>query len=97
MKLIFSILAIVSGTMLWSQYSNDPATFLEEIEKRLKSSDKEKTKLFMEEFEPNWLTNFSAEYQNKVIATCNLLEQKHRPAFPDMYGYLISAHTFVPR
>ena len=49
----------------------------------------------MEEFEPNWLTNFTEEYQNKVVATCNLLEEKRRPAFPDIYGYLISVHTFV--
>lgn len=83
------------ATNATAQYSNDPATFLKEINKRLKSSNAEKTKAFMEEFEPNWLTNFSSEYQNRVVATCNLLEQKRRPAFPDMYGYLISVHTFV--
>lgn len=78
-----------------AQYSGDPATFLKEINKRLKASDPEKTKLFMEEFEPNWLSNFSSDYQNRVVQTCNLLEEKRRPAFPDIYGYLISVHKFV--
>jgi len=49
----------------------------------------------MLEFEPNWLTNFSSEYQNRVVETCNLLEEKRRPTFPDIYGYLISVHSFV--
>lgn len=95
MKSILLALLISLSSGVFAQYSNDPATFLKEISKRLGASNKQKTKLFMEEFEPNWLTNFSSEYQNKVVNTCNLLESKRRPAFPDMYGYLISAHSFV--
>ncbi|MEX1002941.1 MAG: hypothetical protein WDZ35_12560 [Crocinitomicaceae bacterium] len=95
MKLFLLITSMLLTAVLFGQYSNDPSAFLSEIEKRLKEGDKAKTKIFMEEFEPNWLTNFSSEYQNRVVATCNLLEQKRRPAFPDIYGYLISAHKFV--
>jgi len=91
--LLIALLSI--GGTIFAQYSNDPATFLKEIDKRLSAADRVKTKAFMEEFEPNWLTNFSSEYQNKIVNTCNLLEEKRRPAFPDMYGYLISAHSFV--
>ncbi|MCB9223217.1 MAG: hypothetical protein H6582_03485 [Crocinitomicaceae bacterium] len=92
--LIITFLFFVA-TNTFAQYSGDPATFLKEIEKRLKASDPQKTKEFMEVFEPNWLSNFTSEYQNRVVETCNLLEQKQRPAFPDIYGYLISVHTFV--
>lgn len=92
--LLFILFLGITGAA-FGQYSNDPATFLKEINKRLRAGNAEKTKTFMEEFEPNWLTNFSTEYQNRVVATCNLLEEKRRPAFPDIYGYLISVHTFV--
>ena len=95
MRPLLFVLFLGITCTLFGQYSNDPATFLKEINKRLKTSNPEKTKAFMEEFEPNWLTNFSEEYQNKVVATCNLLEEKRRPAFPDIYGYMISVHTFV--
>ena len=95
MRPLLFVLFLGLSSTLFAQYSNDPATFLKEINKRLKGSDPEKTKIFMEEFEPNWLTNFSEEYQNKVVSTCNFLEEKRRPAFPDIYGYLISVHTFV--
>jgi hypothetical protein len=95
MKPLLFIVFVALNFSLFGQYSNDPATFLKEINKRLRASDPEKTKVFMEEFEPNWLTNFTSEYQNRVVATCNLLEEKRRPAFPDIYGYLISVHKFV--
>ncbi|MBD3638413.1 MAG: hypothetical protein HUJ25_13765 [Crocinitomicaceae bacterium] len=95
MKPLLIVLFLGLTLNLYGQYSNDPATFLKEINKRLVASDREKTKAFMEEFEPNWLTNFTSEYQNRVVATCNLLEEKRRPAFPDIYGYLLSVHTFV--
>ncbi|UKN01589.1 hypothetical protein K6119_17845 [Paracrocinitomix mangrovi] len=95
MKALLILLFLSITTFSFSQYSPDPATFLKEIDKTLSKSDNAKTKVFMEEFEPNWLTNFSSEYQNRVVSTCNLLEAKGRPAFPDIYGYLISVHSFV--
>jgi len=95
MKRILLAILLISGVVSHAQYSNDPATFLKEVNKRLSASDRVKTKAFMEEFEPNWLTNFSSAYQDRVVETMNLLEEKRRPAFPDIYGYLISAHSFV--
>ena len=93
-SLVLVIFFAFSGT-LYAQYSNEPTAFLKEIDKKLSASDRVKTKAFMEEFEPNWLTNFTTEYQNRVVNTCNLLEEKGRPAFPDIYGYIISVHSFV--
>lgn len=95
MRPFLIVIFVCLTTSLFAQYSGDPATFLKQIDKRLGDADKAKTKIFIEEFEPNWLTNFSSEYQNRVVATCNLLEEKRRPAFPDIYGYLISVHKFV--
>jgi hypothetical protein len=94
---IFISLFFIS-TGVFSQttvFSSDPETFLKEIKKYLGDSNPSKTKEFIDVFEPNWLTNFSSEYQRRVIATCNLIRSKNLYAFPDMYGYLLSVHSFV--
>lgn len=93
--LLFASLFFLSSGLFAQPFSNDPEQFLKEIKKYLGDSNGPKTKEFMEVFEPNWLTNFSAEYQKRVISTCNLISAKNLYAFPDMYGYLLSVHSFV--
>ena len=78
-----------------AQFSSDPEQFLKDVNKALGSVNKQKTKEFMLEFEPNWMTNFSAAYQSKVVTTCNLIMEKRLSLFPDVYGYLLSVHSFV--
>jgi hypothetical protein len=96
MRSVLLILSFFLASHLFAQpFSSDPAQFLKEINKYLGASNSTKTKEFMDVFEPNWLTNFSAEYQKKVVATCNLIASKGLSAFPDMYGYLLSVHSFV--
>lgn len=97
MKSVVFISLFFLSTGVFSQtiFSSDPETFLKEIKKYLGDSNPSKTKEFMDVFEPNWLTNFSSEYQRRVIATCNLISSKNLYAFPDMYGYLLSVHSFV--
>lgn len=94
-SLILTLLLFISVGASAQTFSSDPEAFLKEIKKYLSESNPSKTKDFMEVFEPNWLTNFSSEYQRKVIATCNLIKSKNLYAFPDMYGYLLSVHSFV--
>ncbi|MBN4072765.1 hypothetical protein JYT74_01865 [Crocinitomix catalasitica] len=78
-----------------ASFSSEPEQFLKDVEKQLGSIDRQKTKAFMLEFEPNWLTNFSSAYQSKVVTTCNLIMEKRLSLFPDVYGYLLSVHSFV--
>lgn len=96
MKSLTLFVSMFMGISLFSQqFSYDPQQFLKDIKKYLGDSNKQKTNEFMEVFEPNWLTNFSSEYQNRVIATSNKIYEKRRPPFPDLYGYLLSVHSFV--
>ncbi|WP_066755525.1 hypothetical protein [Crocinitomix algicola] len=95
MKGIFLGLILALTFNANAQFSSDPEQFLKDVSKYLGSTNKSKTKDFMEVFEPNWLTNFSSEYQNKVVATSNLIVSKRLPPFPELYGYLLSAHSFV--
>lgn len=92
--LIFSLFFIITSTA-FGQFSGQPEQFLKDINKYLGSSNRIKTKEFMEVFEPNWLSNFSPEYQSKVVSTCNLIVAKRLPPFPELYGYLLSVHSFV--
>lgn len=94
--LVFLALVLITfNSHSQTTFSSDPEVFLKEIKKYLGDSNPSKTKEFIEVFEPNWLTNFSSEYQRRVIATCNLIRSKNLYAFPDMYGYLLSVHSFV--
>ena len=93
-RILLLVLCCISLTT-FSQFSNDPAAFLKDIDKYLGASNRMKTKEFMEVFEPNWMTNFSKDYQNKVISTANLIYEKRLPPFPELYGYLLSVHSFV--
>lgn len=92
--LLLGILLII-GICAKAQFSGDPETFLKDIKKYLGSSNRSKTKDFMDVFEPNWLNNFSPEYQRKVVSTSNLIVAKRLPPFPELYGYLLSVHSFV--
>lgn len=88
------IILLFSG-ITHAQFSSDPEQFLKDINKYLGASNRMKTKEFMEVFEPNWLNNFSTEYRNKVVSTSNLIVAKRLPPFPELYGYLLSVHSFV--
>ncbi len=76
-------------------FSNDPATFLKQVDKYLSSSNRTKTKEFIEVFTPVWLNQFSADYQSKVVRTSNLIIEKRLSGYPNLYGYLFSAYSFV--
>ena len=91
---LLGIILIISSVS-HAQFSGDPEQFLKDVNKYLGASNRIKTKEFMDVFEPNWLTNFSSEYQNKVISTSNLIVAKRLPPFPEIYGYLLSVHSFV--
>lgn len=78
-----------------AQFSSDPEQFLKDVSKYLGASNRAKTNDFMDVFEPNWLNNFSTEYRNRVVATSNLIVAKRLPPFPELYGYLLSVHSFV--
>ncbi|MDG1914729.1 MAG: hypothetical protein P8I55_09095 [Crocinitomix sp.] len=91
---LLGIILIISSVS-HAQFSGDPEQFLKDVNKYLGASNRIQTKEFMDVFEPNWLTNFSSEYQNKVISTSNLIVAKRLPPFPELYGYLLSVHSFV--
>jgi hypothetical protein len=95
MKNIVCIVICWLSIASYGQFSDDPTTFLKDVDKYLSGADRVKTKAFMEVFEPNWLTNFSPQYQQKVVATANLIYNKRLPPFPELYGYLLSVHSFV--
>ncbi len=88
---LFILIAIPAS----GQFSTDPAQFLKDVDKTLGEINHPVTKEFLEQFEPNWLTNFSGAQQSKVVSTCNLILAKGLSAFPDVYGYLLSVHSFV--
>ena len=92
--IVLGFILLLSGVAN-AQFSSDPFQFLKDVDKYLGATNRVKTKEFMEVFEPNWLTNFSSEYQNKVVATSNLIVSKRLPPFPELYGYLLSVHSFV--
>jgi hypothetical protein len=77
------------------QFSSDPLQFIKDVDKILGEINRPTTKTFLEQFEPNWLTNFSGSNQQKVVSTCNLILAKGLSPFPDVYGYLLSVHSFV--
>lgn len=95
MRSILVSLVVLFSFSASAQFSPQPEQFLKDVDKYLSASNRSKTKDFMEAFEPNWLTNFSPEYQSKVVATSNLIVSKRLPPFPELYGYLLSAHSFV--
>lgn len=92
--ILFGFIFLFSG-IIHAQFSAQPEQFLKDVDKYLSASNRVKTKEFMDVFEPNWLTNFSPEYQSKVVATSNLIVAKRLPPFPELYGYLLSVHSFV--
>lgn len=95
MKALFiGLLFLIAGTS-YGQFSSQPEQFLKDIDKYLGASNRVKTNELMEVFRPNWLTNFSPEYQSKVVATANLIVSKNLPPFPELYGYILSVHSFV--
>ncbi len=81
--------------LVQAQFSSEPEQFLKDIDKYLSVSNRVKTKEFLDVFEANWLTNFSPAYRSKVVATSNLIVEKRLPPFPELYGYLLSVHSFV--
>ncbi|MCH2235888.1 MAG: hypothetical protein MK078_16725 [Crocinitomicaceae bacterium] len=95
LRFLVSLIFIFLLSNGYGQFSSDPEQFLKDIKKFMKSSNAQKTNDFLEVFEPNWLTNFSTEYQDKVVSTSNLIVSKGLNAFPHLYGYLLSAHSFV--
>ena len=86
---------IFSISVVGQNFSNDPATFLKDIDKYMSSSNRGKTKAFMEVFSPLWINGFPANYRSKVVSTANLIVEKRLPSYPDLYGYLFSAYSFV--
>ena len=68
---LFLGLLLLLGITANAQFSGDPESFLKDVKKYLGASNRAKTNVFMEEFEPNWLNNFSPAYQSKVVATSN--------------------------
>lgn len=95
MRILFSFFFLSIFSIATAQFSGEPEQFLKDVNKYLKSYNPQKTKEFMDAFEPNWLTNFTSDYQSKVVSTANLIVSKNLPAFPNLYGYLLSAHSFV--
>lgn len=98
MRSVLLTFLIVISSLSYGQnasFSSDPEQFLKDVDKKLGAINRQKTKAFMLEFEPNWLTNFSSAYQSKVVTTCNLILEKRLSLFPDVYGYLLSVHSFV--
>lgn len=76
-------------------FSNNPETFLKDVDKYMSSSNRGKTKEFIEVLTPVWLNDFPDSYRNKVVSTANLIVEKRLQSYPDLYGYLFSAYNFV--
>ncbi|MFK8046742.1 MAG: hypothetical protein AB8B72_14680 [Crocinitomicaceae bacterium] len=96
MKYIFYTVVIgLSLTSFGQNFSSDPATFLKDVDKYMSSANRGKTKEFMEIFSPLWLNEFPANYRGKVVSTANLIVAKKLQSYPDLYGYLFSAYSFV--
>jgi hypothetical protein len=92
--LLYFFLAI-SLNGIGQNFSSDPATFIKDVDKYMSASNRGKTKEFIEIFEPLWLSEFPTNYQQKVVATANLIVAKRLQSYPDLYGYLFSAYSFV--
>ena len=92
--LLFLFMAVTIGAGAQT-FSSHPETFLKQIDKYLSSSNRTKTKEFIEVFTPVWLNQFSSDYQNKVVTTSNLIVEKRLTAYPHLYGYLFSTYSFV--
>lgn len=86
---------LLFSPFVYGQFSGNPTQFIKEVDKYLSASNRAKAKEFMAVFEPNWLNNFSPDYQSRVIATSNLIVAKRLPTFPELFGYLLSVHSFV--
>ncbi len=95
MRFILLNLVTIFSLTAAGQFSSQPEAFLKDVDKFLGASNRSKTKEFMDVFEPNWLNNFTPEYRSKVVQTSNLIYNKRLPAFPELYNYLLSAHSFV--
>jgi len=96
-KSIVLALLLMFSVSAFSQtvFSNNPETFLKQIDKYLSAVNRSKAKPFIEEFGPVWLNEFPDDYRQKVVSTTNLIVSKRLPAFPDLHGYLLSTYSFV--
>ncbi len=94
-KIVLLLILAVSINSYAQNFSSDPAAFLKDVDKYMSSSNRGKTKEFIELFTPVWLNEFPANYRSRVVSTANLIVEKRLPSFPDLYGYLFSAYSFV--
>ena len=94
-NILIGIILLISFQGIGQNFSADPESFIKEVDKYLSAINRGKTKAFIEEFTPVWLNEFSPAYRSRVVATANLILEKRLSGYPDLYGYLFSAYSFV--
>ena len=62
--LFFAFIWLNVNVIGQATFSNNPETFLKQVDKYLSSSNRTKTKEFIEVFTPVWLNDFPSEYKS---------------------------------
>ncbi|MFD1551160.1 hypothetical protein DNU06_03820 [Putridiphycobacter roseus] len=94
-NLLIGFILLISFQGIGQNFSADPESFIKQVDKYLSAINRGKTKAFIEEFTPVWMNEFSPAYRSRVVSTSNLILEKRLSGYPDLYGYLFSAYSFV--
>ena len=97
-NLILILFCIATAFASAQSYSSSREKFTKDFQKLLSEYGKSDVNDFIKkEFTPMILetTNFSDEYFNKMVETCNLMEAKRLKTYPEIYNYVFSVFSFV--
>ena len=89
--LIVLFVLVTSIGFAQSKFSNDPEQFVKNLTKFLETSDRNKAKQVMIDFEEIWLgTGLSMEDKRQIIKVCQNMEALKFRAFPEYGNYIFS-------
>jgi hypothetical protein len=90
MKNVFLLVCFLSlSESLFSQtFSDNREKFAKELNRYLTTHDAKLAKKLMKDFEPIILQGMTNERFNKMVETCNRIDEKKMLPFPDLYGYV---------
>ena len=89
---------LITGISVAQSYPNDREKFTKYFHKVLTEYGKGEFRDFAKDDLPKMLlesNEFSNDYFNRMVATCNLMETKRLNPYPDIYNYVFSVYSFI--
>ena len=98
-KLVLFVGIILSSIICTAQsFTFEKDKFVKEFEKALNDFGRGDFRDFSKKDLPEMLLEsnlFPTNYFTKMVETCNLMEAKRMPAYPEIYNYVFSVYSFV--